>query len=290
MGPLAHGFAQPTTITMTTLSSKIYRLLCDEIIDGTLEPGQKLEEAALAERFNASRTPIREALRELAARGLVELTPRKGVVVAQFSIDELADMLEAMCELEALCCRLSAQRMSLVEKKQLEELQTEMNAAIARGDETEYFQLNREFHELICKGAQSKSLAQIMSVSGSVWRAFAPRSRLRRRASKQPPTSIARSSPRSSTPNRNVRTTRCATTRRGCRSSYSAGSSGSASSAKTPERLNTARRGTCCMRRSGCSRCMLTRPPLQARPSTASKNPMPATAATTRRTAPGSSA
>ncbi|MDE1010673.1 MAG: GntR family transcriptional regulator [Paraburkholderia fungorum] len=164
MGPLAHGFAQPTTITMTTLSSKIYRLLCDEIIEGTLEPGQKLEEAALAERFNASRTPIREALRELAARGLVELTPRKGVVVAQFSIDELADMLEAMCELEALCCRLSAQRMSLVEKKQLEELQTEMNAAIARGDETEYFQLNREFHELICKGAQSKSLASIMSV------------------------------------------------------------------------------------------------------------------------------
>ena len=53
-------------MTMTTLSSKIYRLLSDEIIDGTLTPGQKLEEAVLAERFNASRTPIREALRELA--------------------------------------------------------------------------------------------------------------------------------------------------------------------------------------------------------------------------------
>jgi DNA-binding GntR family transcriptional regulator len=160
----AAGAAYTTHDTMTTLSSKIYRLLFDEIIDGTLEPGQKLEEIALAERFNASRTPIREALRELAARGMVELTPRKGVVVAQFSLDELADMLEAMCELEALCCRLSAQRMSVVEKKQLEELQVEMNEAIARGDEAEYFQLNREFHELICKGAQSKSLASIIAV------------------------------------------------------------------------------------------------------------------------------
>ncbi|MFS2105293.1 GntR family transcriptional regulator [Ralstonia sp. Ralssp135] len=149
---------------MTTLSSKIYRLLCDEIIDGTLEPGQKLEETALAERFNASRTPIREALRELAVRGLVELTPRKGVVVAQFSIEELADMLEAMCELEALCCRLSAQRMSVVEKKQLEVLESDMNEAIAHGDEALYFELNREFHELICKGAQSKSLASIIAV------------------------------------------------------------------------------------------------------------------------------
>jgi DNA-binding GntR family transcriptional regulator len=160
----AAGDVHTTHDTMTTLSSKIYRLLFDEIIDGTLEPGQKLEEIALAERFNASRTPIREALRELAARGMVELTPRKGVVVAQFSLDELADMLEAMCELEALCCRLSAQRMSVVEKKQLEELQIEMNEAIARGDEAEYFQLNREFHELICKGAQSKSLASIIAV------------------------------------------------------------------------------------------------------------------------------
>ncbi|RDU96707.1 GntR family transcriptional regulator [Trinickia dinghuensis] len=149
---------------MTTLSSKIYRVLFDQIIDGTLQPGQKLEEAVLAERLNASRTPIREALRELAARGMVELTPRKGVVVAQFSLDELADMLEAMCELEALCCRLSAQRMSLVEKKQLEELELEMNAAIARGDEAGYLLLNREFHELICKGAQSKSLASIIAV------------------------------------------------------------------------------------------------------------------------------
>jgi DNA-binding GntR family transcriptional regulator len=149
---------------MTTLSSRIYRVLFDQIIDGTLQPGQKLEEAVLAERLNASRTPIREALRELAARGMVELTPRKGVVVAQFSLDELADMLEAMCELEALCCRLSAQRMSLVEKKQLEELESEMNAAIARGDESGYLQLNREFHELICKGAQSKSLASIIAV------------------------------------------------------------------------------------------------------------------------------
>ncbi|GAB3627103.1 GntR family transcriptional regulator [Pandoraea terrae] len=147
---------------MTTLSAKIHQMLSEEIIDGTLKPGQKLEEAVLAERFNASRTPIREALRELNARGLVELTPRKGVVVARISVDELADMLEAMCELEALCCRLSAQRMSVVEKKQLEALQRQMNECVERGDAAGYLPLNHEFHDAITKGSQSKTLATIV--------------------------------------------------------------------------------------------------------------------------------
>ncbi|MBN9115862.1 MAG: GntR family transcriptional regulator, partial [Pandoraea sp.] len=79
-----------------TIAARICRVLTGEIIDGRLPPGQKLEEVALAERFKASRTPIREALRELNARGLIELTPHKGGVVASISVDDLSDMLEAM--------------------------------------------------------------------------------------------------------------------------------------------------------------------------------------------------
>lgn len=157
---------------MTTLSARIYQTLQAEIIDGTLAPGQKLEEAVLAERFGASRTPIREALRELNARSLVEMSPRKGVVVARISVDELSDMLEAMCELEALCCRLSAQRMSVVEKKTLEDLQQRMNECAERGDAAGYLPLNHEFHDLITKGAQSKTLAGIVDAQRQRLAAF----------------------------------------------------------------------------------------------------------------------
>ena len=80
---------------MTTLSSKIYRLLCDEIIDGTLEPGQKLEEAALAERFNASRTPIREALQILATERLVDILPNRGALVVNPGVDDIRAMLKS---------------------------------------------------------------------------------------------------------------------------------------------------------------------------------------------------
>jgi len=144
---------------METISLKIYRTLSDEIISGILAPGQSLEEIALAERFKVSRTPIRQALRELAARDLIELRPRKGGIVTSIGVDELADMLEAMCELEALCCRISAERMSAVQKKQLELIHVQSQECVANGDDEGYLLLNKKFHHLICAGAHNKSLA-----------------------------------------------------------------------------------------------------------------------------------
>jgi DNA-binding GntR family transcriptional regulator len=144
---------------METISMRIYRILADEIINGTLGPGDSLEENAIGERFKVSRTPIRAALRELAARGMIELRPRKGGIVVSISVDELADMLEAMGELEALCCRISAERMSAVQKKQLELVHLQSAECIERGDDEGYLELNAKFHQLICAGAHNKSLA-----------------------------------------------------------------------------------------------------------------------------------
>ncbi|AHB05850.1 MULTISPECIES: GntR family transcriptional regulator [Pandoraea] len=145
-----------------TIAARICRVLTGEIIDGRLPPGQKLEEVALAERFKASRTPIREALRELNARGLIELTPHKGGVVASISVDDLSDMLEAMCELDALCCRLSAQRMSAMQKKQLEMIHIQSKQCMDAGDEAGYLALNREFHQLLSAGTQNKTLMALI--------------------------------------------------------------------------------------------------------------------------------
>src|SRR5690348_12021163 len=106
---------------MTTIAARIQKSLTSKIINGELRPGYKLDEQALATEFGVSRTPIREALRELGARGLIELVPHRGGIVAQISLPQLSDMLDAECEMEALCARLAAQRMSAVEKGALQE-------------------------------------------------------------------------------------------------------------------------------------------------------------------------
>ena len=77
---------------MTTISVSIFNILANEIVSGVLKPGAKLEEIPLATRFKVSRTPIREVLRDLASKGLVQMEPRKGVLVAQIGLEELSDM------------------------------------------------------------------------------------------------------------------------------------------------------------------------------------------------------
>nr|WP_315596889.1 GntR family transcriptional regulator [uncultured Cupriavidus sp.] len=143
---------------MTTIASQIGQQLAEEIISGALPPGAKLEEPALAERFQVSRTPVREALRLLDARGLIELVPRRGGVVINTSPEQLADMLEALCELESLCCRIATQRMSAMQRRQLELLHEEAIAAAEKQDTEAYLALNHRFHKLICQGTQNATL------------------------------------------------------------------------------------------------------------------------------------
>ena len=94
-----------------TRAEELRLQLADEIVSGALAPGSALDETDIARRFNVSRTPVREALRQLAASGLVEARAHRGAVVAQPSIERLSGMFEAMAELEALCAGLAAERM-----------------------------------------------------------------------------------------------------------------------------------------------------------------------------------
>lgn len=144
---------------MTTITAKIQQSLAQQIIAGDLQPGCKLEEKVLAKQFGVSRTPIREALRELGARGLIDLIPRRGGVVAVIGVDRLSDMLDAECELEALCARLASQRMTTPEKGQLQELHDQAKELTTAEDEADYLVLNQSFHELISIGAHNATLA-----------------------------------------------------------------------------------------------------------------------------------
>ena len=145
---------------MTTISVSIFNILANEIVSGVLKPGAKLEEIPLATRFKVSRTPIREVLRDLASKGLVQMEPRKGVLVAQIGLEELSDMLEAECELEALCAQIAAHRMSLLEKKQLERVHELTAITVSKGDDARYLELNHEFHNLISAGTHNKLIAE----------------------------------------------------------------------------------------------------------------------------------
>jgi DNA-binding GntR family transcriptional regulator len=143
---------------MSTTTLRIYEALAEQIIRGQIAPGHKLEEQVLAEIYSVSRTPIREVLKGLAARGLVEFIPRRGAIVAQIGLEEMADMLEAECELEALCAKLASQRMNALEKSRLQDIHERSQALIKKADRNGYLILNSEFHDAICAGVQNKTL------------------------------------------------------------------------------------------------------------------------------------
>lgn len=143
---------------MPTISTRIYKELVAQIIRGALSPGQKLEEMQLAVQFGVSRTPIREALRELAARGFIDLVPRRGGVVSRIGLEQLVDMLEAECEVEALCARLAAQRMTALEKGELELIYSEMEALTSERKQSDYLEKNQQFHARICAGTHNATI------------------------------------------------------------------------------------------------------------------------------------
>lgn len=142
-------------------SHAVCQVLEDEIISGALMPGTKLDEVRLAERFAVSRTPIREAFQQLIARSLVVRQPYRGVVVAEISQDRLDQMFEAMTELEAICGRLAAQRMSMRELAEVSELHAALQQAAVAPDLSGYEQLNRDFHEQIYRGTHNEDLVEM---------------------------------------------------------------------------------------------------------------------------------
>jgi DNA-binding GntR family transcriptional regulator len=143
-----------------TLSDDVFNALVRDIVAGVVQPGARLDEPTMCKRFGVSRTPIREALRRLGGTGLVEIAPRKGVTVARIDVQQLNGMFEALAEFEGLCARLSAVRMSALEKKRLEVVNAIRVKRIADGDK-DFAAMNNEFHELIYQGAHNPSIASV---------------------------------------------------------------------------------------------------------------------------------
>jgi DNA-binding GntR family transcriptional regulator len=128
------------------------------IISGELAPGVSLSEVALAESFGVSRTPVREALKQLQTEGLVEIRPRVGTFVTTPSRRELVELFEMKELLEGAAARLLAVRGRVPELDRLEQNLVEADAAVARDDRTRYAELVQEFHDLLIAGADNAKL------------------------------------------------------------------------------------------------------------------------------------
>lgn len=131
-----------------------------EIVEGAQTPGSRLDEASLAARFNVSRTPVREALLGLESSGLVELRPRRGAFVRQVSARELIEMFETMAELEAVCARLAAARISPEQERALQTRLEECETAAAAADIDRYYKTNERFHAAIYASVNNQFLEQ----------------------------------------------------------------------------------------------------------------------------------
>lgn len=127
---------------------------------GQLPPGHHLDEAELAAKFGVSRTPIREALIQLASMGLLMIRPRRGAVVAEIGPRQLVEMFEVMSELEAMCGRLAGRRMSSAEHERLLEAHHACIDAGNMSDPDLYYYKNEAFHEQIYAGSHNTFLAE----------------------------------------------------------------------------------------------------------------------------------
>ena len=144
-----------------TRTEDIRLQLADEIVKGELAPGTQLDEMGLAGRFNVSRTPIREALRQLETSGLVELKPHRGCFVTYLSAEKLQEMFVAMAEMEAICAGLAAINMTHKERRELESLLEALAEPMRKGDPQRYHELNDEFHNAIYTGSHNSYLAEL---------------------------------------------------------------------------------------------------------------------------------
>jgi DNA-binding GntR family transcriptional regulator len=136
-------------------SMRVVRALEEDILQGRLKPGLRLDEQELARRFAVSRTPVREALRHLDSAGLIELRRNLGAVVRALTIRELIEMFQVMAELEGLCARLAARRMSGAERLAMRRAHTLCTARFAAGDHEGFFAANNVLHDAIAEGAHN---------------------------------------------------------------------------------------------------------------------------------------
>ena len=153
--------AEVISIPRAALHEQVAQRLRQMLVENQIAPGAKLNERELAEVLQVSRTPLREAIKMLAAEGLVELLPHRGAIAVSLGEADILNTFEVMAGLEGMTGELAAQRITTAELAEIQAMQFEMMAAYTRRDLSAYYQLNARIHAAISAAAKNPVLAQV---------------------------------------------------------------------------------------------------------------------------------
>lgn len=142
-----------------TVHERVREWMRSAIADGTLEPGSKIVQTEIAAKLGVSPTPVREAMRDLAAEGLIKVHARRVATVTSIDVEELREIRVLRETLEGLCARLCAERITAAELAEAERMQEEMERDPDLGV---YVELNRAFHLFLYDAARSPRLTQML--------------------------------------------------------------------------------------------------------------------------------
>lgn len=145
-----------------TLREKILETIREAILKGTLKAGEKVAEPELAERFGISRTPIREAFRQLESEGYLTVIPRKGAVVTSLSERDVEEFYAIKSILEGYAARMAAENLTAKDIERLETINDRLEQLAEEGDIKTYFRVHNEFHELFIRAAGNEKLLELI--------------------------------------------------------------------------------------------------------------------------------
>jgi DNA-binding GntR family transcriptional regulator len=153
--------AEVIHIARLGLHDQVAARLRTMLIEGRIAPGAKLNERELAEQLRVSRTPLREAIKLLAAEGLVDLLPNRGAVAVKLGEADVLNTFEVLAGLEGMSGVLAAQRITDAELAEIRALHYEMLACFARSDLSGYYRLNAQIHTAINHAARNPVLTKV---------------------------------------------------------------------------------------------------------------------------------
>lgn len=146
-----------------TLREKILETIRDAILKGSLKPGERVSEPDLADRFGISRTPIREAFRQLESEGYLQVVPRKGAVVASLSERDIEEFYAIKILLEGFAARMAAENISEKDIERLESINERLRQIAKEGDVKNFFRVHNEFHEIFIRAAGNEKLYEMIN-------------------------------------------------------------------------------------------------------------------------------
>lgn len=146
-----------------TLKDHVYEYISDKINDGSLKPNEKINENRISEDLGVSRTPVREALMQLASEGYLEKSPRRGFVVKEVSLERVQHLYAIIGCLEALAASLAVDRLTEEDMEKMKSILEEIDKAILDRDYVKYYKLQTEFHGVFIEAADNEELSQLLA-------------------------------------------------------------------------------------------------------------------------------